>query len=181
MKEQEFKNVESEAKQFIAELQNANKHEITSFVTANEDNVIVTVILTLGKAHRPLDVENAKYILNKFKKKVRPLKDLRVYKTELEGELIDWNIMATLVIDPIFCRIKDVNNLAEVGKVIVELAENRLTEPDVIDALNADCEPWFREYKDEEDATNNPAESKEETEDEQARKDKEAMDKEPAY
>lgn len=176
MTEKELKKIESEAKEFVTKLQNANKHEIKTFATANEESVMVTVILTLGKAHRSLDIENAKYICNKFKKKVRPLVNLRVRK-ENTGEQI---IMASLAIEPIFCSVEDINNLAEVGKVIVELAENRLTEPDVLDSLNADCEPWYHEYN-EGDMQSIPTEQEEETEDEQAKKDEEAMAKEPAY
>lgn len=170
---EELKKIESEAKEFAQKLQNANKREISTFVTADTEATRVMVVLTMGHGHRPLDIDNAKYIFNKFKKKVRPLIGLRARKDK-SGE---WMIIATMSISPIFCRVEDINNLAEMGKVIVDLAENRLTEPDVLDSLNADCEPWYH-VDDAEVKWNVPAEQME-GEDEEAGESQEDMAEKP--
>lgn len=147
MTEQELKKIESEAEKFITKLQNAHKRELDTRVNVTETTTKVAVKLTLGEGHRELDLENAKYIKNKFKKKVRALGNLVVKHDSVNG---DWIIAVSMEVDAKFNTVQDINNLAEMGKTIINLAEKRLTEPDILNAIDADCEPWFR--NDENDA-----------------------------
>lgn len=178
MEKKDLKKIEKEEEKFVNKLQATYKHEYDARVVACEYATLVMVTLTMGKAHRPLDLDNAKYICNKFKKRVRALDDLVVEHNE---DTEDWAITVLMRVDAKFNTIEDVNNLAEMGKALVNLTEGRLTEHDVLDSLDADCEPWFQKDEDDSAQWNVPAGSKEETEDEQARKDEEEMAKEPAY
>ena len=107
-------------------------------IYADSITTIVTVSCTLSPTH--VDLDSPGYIENKFKKLVPILKEIGVTKNQ---ETDEQTINVTVEVDGKFNSINDLNHLAFIAKGISEIAEDRLSEPEVIKNIGLDCKPFI--------------------------------------
>ena len=107
-------------------------------IYADGNTTIVTVSRTLSPTH--VDLDSPGYIENKFKKLVPILKEIEVTKNQKTDEQ---TINVTVEVDGKFNSIDDLKHLAFIAKGISEIAEDRLSEPEVIKNIGLDCKPFI--------------------------------------
>ena len=107
-------------------------------IYADGNTTIVTVSCTLSPTH--VDLDSPGYIENKFKKLVPILKEIGVTKNQ---ETDEQTINVTVEVNGKFNSINDLNHLAFIAKGISEIAEDRLSEPEVIKNIGLDCKPFI--------------------------------------
>ena len=107
-------------------------------IYADSITTTVTVSCTLSPTH--VDLDSPGYIENKFKKLVPILKEIGVTKNQ---ETDEQAINVTVEVDGKFNSINDLNHLAFIAKGISEIAEDRLSEPEVIKNIGLDCKPFI--------------------------------------
>ena len=107
-------------------------------IYADSITTTVTVSCTLSPTH--VDLDSPGYIENKFKKLVPILKEIGVTKNQ---ETDEQTINVTVEVDGKFNSINDLNHLAFIAKGISEIAEDRLSEPEVIKNIGLDCKPFI--------------------------------------
>lgn len=107
-------------------------------IYADSNTTIVTVSCTLSPTH--VDLDSPGYIENKFKKLVPILKEIGVTKNH---ETDEQTINVTVEVNGKFNSIDDLNHLAFIAKGISEIAEDRLSEPEVIKNIGLDCKPFI--------------------------------------
>lgn len=107
-------------------------------IYADGNTTIVTVSCTLSPTH--VDLDSPGYIENKFKKLVPILKGIGVTKNQ---ETDEQTINVTVEVNGKFNSIDDLNHLAFIAKGISEIAEDRLSEPEVIKNIGLDCKPFI--------------------------------------
>ena len=111
--------------------------KIDSEVTANEQEVTVSVSMTLDPDH--VDLDNPGYIETKLKKQIPILRAISTQKDDENGEQ---TIYVTLKVAGVFRKINDLMHLAAIAHTICEIAEDRLSEPEVVKNIRTDCEPY---------------------------------------
>ena len=111
--------------------------KIDSEVTANEQEVTVSVSMTLDPGHVALD--NPDYIEKKFKKKI-PI--LWAISTQIDDESGEQTIYVTMKVAGMFRKINDLMHIAAMAHTICEIAKDRLSEPEVLNNIGADCKPY---------------------------------------
>lgn len=107
-------------------------------IYADGNTTIVTVSCTLSPTH--VDLDSPGYIENKFKKLVPILKIIGVTKNH---ETDEQTINVTVEVNGKFNSINDLNHLAFIAKGISEIAEDRLSEPEVVKNIGLDCKPFL--------------------------------------
>lgn len=107
-------------------------------IYADGITTIVTVSRTLSPEH--VDLDSPGYIENKFKKLVPILKEIGVTKNQ---ETDEQTINVTVEVGGKFNGITHLNHLAFIAKGISEIAEDRLSEPEVIKNIGLDCKPFI--------------------------------------
>ena len=107
-------------------------------IYADSITTTVTVSCTLSPTH--VDLDSPGYIENTFKKLVPILKEIGVTKNQ---ETDEQTINVTVEVDGKFNSINDLNHLAFIAKGISEIAEDRLSEPEVIKNIGLDCKPFI--------------------------------------
>ena len=107
-------------------------------IYADGNTTVVTVSRILSPTH--VDLDSPGYIENKFKKLVPILKEIGVTKNQ---ETDEQTINVTVEVDGKFNSINDLNHLAFIAKGISEIAEDRLSEPEVIKNIGLDCKPFI--------------------------------------
>lgn len=107
-------------------------------IYADGNTTIVTLSRTLSPTHVDLDSPN--YIENKFKKSIPILKEIGVTKNQ---ETDEQSINVTVEVGGAFNDITDLNHLVHIATGISEVAEDRLSEPNVIKAIGLDCKPFI--------------------------------------
>lgn len=107
-------------------------------IYADGNTTIVTVSRTLSPTH--VDLDSPGYIENKFKKLVPILKEIGVTKNH---ETDEQTINVTVEVNGKFNSIDDLKHLAFIAKDISEIAEDRLSEPEVIKNIGLDCKPFI--------------------------------------
>ena len=107
-------------------------------IYADSITTTVTVSCTLSPTH--VDLDSPGYIENKFKKLVPILKEIGVTKNQ---ETDEQTINVTVEVNGKFNSINDLNHLAFIAKGISEIAEDRLSEPEVIKNIGLDCKPFI--------------------------------------
>lgn len=107
-------------------------------IYADGNTTIVTVSRTLSPTH--VDLDSPGYIENKFKKLVSILKEIGVTKNQKTDEQ---TINVTVEVDGKFNSIDNLKHLAFIAKGISEIAEDRLSEPEVIKNIGLDCKPFI--------------------------------------
>ena len=107
-------------------------------IYADGNTTIATVSCTLSPTH--VDLDSPGYIENKFKKLVPILKGIGVTKNQ---ETDEQTINVTVEVDGKFNSITHLNHLAHIAAGISEIAEDRLSEPEVIKNIGLDCKPFI--------------------------------------
>lgn len=107
-------------------------------IYADGNTTIVTVSRTLSPTHVDLDFPG--YVETKFKKHIPILKEIGVTKNQ---ETDEQSINVTVEVGGAFNDIAHLNNLVHIATGISEIAEDRLSEPNVIKAIGLDCKPFI--------------------------------------
>ena len=107
-------------------------------IYADGNKTIVTVSRTLSPDH--VDLDSPGYIENKLKKRIPILKEIGITKNHDTDEQ---SINVTVEVDGKFNSIDDLRHLAFIARGISEVAEDRLSEPNVIKAIGLDCKPFI--------------------------------------
>lgn len=115
-----------------------NYPKLRSAVCADGNRTIVTVSRTLSPDHVDLDAPS--YVETKFKKHIPILTSIDV---ELDAVTKEQTIKVTVEVDGKFNSIDDLRNLAFIARGISEVAEVRLSEPNVIKAIGLDCKSFI--------------------------------------
>ena len=112
--------------------------KLGSEVFADGNKTVVEVSRTLSPTHVDLDAPS--YVETKFKKQIPILKSIDV---ELDAVTEEQTIKVTVEVDGKFNSIDDLRHLASIARGISEVAEDRLSEPNVIKAISLDCKPFI--------------------------------------
>lgn len=112
--------------------------QFESAIYADGNKVIVTVSRTLSPNH--VDLDSPSYVENKFKKQVPILTSIGVTKNK---ETDEQSINVTVEVGGAFNDINHLNHLVHIATDISEIAEDRLSEPNVIKAIGLDCKPFI--------------------------------------
>lgn len=111
--------------------------KLGSEVFADGNKTVVTVSRTLSPDHVDLDAPS--YVETKFKKHIPILRSIDV---ELDAVTEEQTIKVTVEVDGKFNSI-DERHLAFIARRISEVAEDRLSEPNVIKAIGLDCKSFI--------------------------------------
>lgn len=109
-----------------------------SAIYADGSKVVVTVSRTLSPDHVELD--SPSYVENKFKKHIPILTSIGVVKNK---ETDEQTINVTVEVGGIFNDINNLNHLTAIATGISEIAEDKLSEPEVIKNIGLDCKPFI--------------------------------------
>lgn len=112
--------------------------KVETAIFADGATTIVTVSCILSPDHVDLDAPS--YVETKFKKHIPILKSIDV---ELNAVTNEQTINVTVEVDGKFNSIDDLGHLAFIAKEISEVAEDRLSEPNVIKAIGLDCKSFI--------------------------------------
>ena len=112
--------------------------QFESTIYADGSKVVVTVSRTLSPDHVELD--SPSYVENKFKKQIPILTSIGVVKNK---ETDEQTINVTVEVGGIFNDINNINHLAAIATGINEIAEDKLSEPEVIKNIGLDCKPFI--------------------------------------
>lgn len=112
--------------------------KLRSAVCADGNRTIVTVSRTLSPDYVDLDAPS--YVETKFKKRIPILTSIDV---ELDAVTKEQTIKVTVEVDGKFNSIDDLRHLAFIARGISEIAEDRLSEPNVIKAIGMDCKQFI--------------------------------------
>lgn len=119
-------------------------------IYADGKTTIVTVSRTLSPTHVKLDVPT--YVETKFKKQVPILKEIGVIKNQ---ETDEQSINVTVEVGGAFNGITHLKHLVHIAAYISEIAEDRLSEPNVIKAIGLDCKQFICTDNESEEAQTN--------------------------
>lgn len=112
--------------------------KLGSAVCADGNRTIVTVSRTLSPDH--VDLDSPSYVETKFKKHIPILTSIDV---ELDAVTEKQTIKVTVEVDGKFNSINDLRHLAFIARRISEVAEDRLSEPNLIKDIGLDCKPFI--------------------------------------
>lgn len=112
--------------------------KLGSAVCADGNRTIVTVSRTLSPGN--VDLDSPTYVETKFKKHIPILTSIDV---ELNAVTEEQTIKVTVEVDGKFNSIDDLIHLAFIARGISEVAEDRLSEPNVIKAIGLDCKSFI--------------------------------------
>ena len=115
-----------------------NYPKLRSAVYADGNRTIVTVSRTLSPDH--VDLDYPSYVETKFKKHIPILTSIDV---KLDAVTEEQTIKVTVEVDGKFNSIDDLRRLAFIARGISEVAEDRLSEPNVIKAIGLDCKSFI--------------------------------------
>ena len=107
-------------------------------VCADSDKTTVIVHRTLSPDH--VDLDSPTYIETKFKKNIPILKSIWVSK---HNETDEQTINVAVEVKGEFNSLKFIKDLVNIAAGINEVAEDRLSEPNVIKAIGLDCKSFI--------------------------------------
>ena len=119
--------------------------QFESAIYADGNKVIVTVSRTLSPDH--VDLDSPSYVENKFKKHIPILTSIGVVKNK---ETDEQTINVTVEVRGIFNDISNLNHLVAIATGISEIAEDKLSEPEMIKNIGLDCKPFVADGPEEE-------------------------------
>lgn len=119
---------------------NGKYPKFDSEVTATINRVAVAVFVTLDPDHVCLDSPG--YIETKLKKQIPILKSIG---TKIDNRNGEQTICVIVEVNGKFRRITDLMHLTAIAHAICEIAEDRLSEPEVVKNIGADCKPYVDE------------------------------------
>ena len=111
-----------------------------SVVYSDDNFTEVTVRRTLSPDHVELDSPG--YTENKFKKRIPILKSIEVYKANKES---GQTIAVTVLVEKHtkFNNVETINALVQIASAISKVAEDKLSEPEVLKGIGLDCKPFI--------------------------------------
>ena len=119
-----------------------------SVVYSDDNFTEVTVRRTLSPDHVELDSPG--YTENKFKKRIPILKSIEVYKADKEsGQTIAVTVLADASkLGPLekhakFNNVETINALVQIASAISKVAEDKLSEPEVLKNISLNCKPFI--------------------------------------
>lgn len=115
-----------------------NYPKFETAIYADGNTTIVTVSRTLSPTH--VDLDSPSCVETKFKKRIPILKEIGVTKNQKTNEQ---SINVTVEVGGAFNDITHLNYLVHIATGISEIAEDRLSEPNVIKAIGLDCKPFI--------------------------------------
>lgn len=107
-------------------------------VCTDSDKTTVTVHRTLSPNH--VDLDSTTYVETKFKKDVPILKTIWVSK---DDETDEQTIHVTVEVNGKFNSLKFIKDLVNIAAGINKIAEDKLSEPEVIKNIGLDCKPFI--------------------------------------
>ena len=107
-------------------------------IYADGSKTVVTASRTLSPDH--VDLDTPTYVETKFKKHIPILKSIDV---ELDAVTEEQTIKVTVEVDGKFNSIDNLRHLTFIARGISEVAEDKLSEPNVIKAIGLDCKPFI--------------------------------------
>lgn len=116
-------------------------------IFADGNTTVVTVSRILSPTH--VDLDSPSYVENKFKKHIPILKEIGVTKNQ---ETDEQSINVTVEVAGKFNGITHLNNLVHIAAAISDIAEDKLSEPEVIKNIGLDCKPFIHADDESEEA-----------------------------
>lgn len=121
-------------------------HDTTRVFVDNYTETAVELTREFGPHRTKFD--SPTYLENKLNKAFPKDVDIRLGKS-VDPTTNKQSLSVTITIDRKFTSFKDVQTLMAMCYGIMEIAEERLTEPTRIAAMAADCKPWIIETADD--------------------------------
>ena len=121
----------------LEKLMGKNYPKFETAIYADGNTTIVTVSRTLSPTH--VDLDSPVYVETKFKKRIPILREIGVTKNQ---ETDEQSINVTVEVGGAFNDITHLNHLVHIAAGISEIAEDKLSEPNVIKAIGLDCKPF---------------------------------------
>lgn len=112
--------------------------KLGSKIFADGNKTVVTVSRTLSPTH--VDLDSPSCVENKFKKHIPILTSIGVVKNK---ETDEQTINVTVEVGGIFNDINNLNSLTAIATGISEIAEDKLSESEVIKNIGLDCKPFI--------------------------------------
>ena len=134
---------------FLEMLMGNEYPKFESAVYADGGKVVVTVSRTLSPTN--VDLDSPGYVENKFKKLIPILTSIDVTKNDETGEQ---TINVTVEVNGRFNSVVNLNHLAQIAGAISEIAEDKLSESEIIKNIGLDCKPYIHADEPEEAQTN---------------------------
>ena len=116
-------------------------------IFADGNTTVVTVSRILSPTH--VDLDSPSYVENKFKKHIPILNEIGVTKNQ---ETDEQSINVTVEVAGKFNGITHLNNLVHIAAAISDIAEDKLSEPEVIKNIGLDCKPFIHADDESEEA-----------------------------
>ena len=116
-------------------------------IFADGNTTVVTVSRILSPIH--VDLDSPSYVENKFKKHIPILKEIGVTKNQ---ETDEQSINVTVEVAGKFNGITHLNNLVHIAAAIGDIAEDKLSEPEIIKNIGLDCKPFIHADDESEEA-----------------------------
>ena len=107
-------------------------------IYADGNTTIVTVSRTLSPTH--VDLDSPSYVETKFKKRIPILKEIGITKNQ---ETDEQSINVTVEVGGAFNDITNLNHLVHIAKGVSKIAEERLSEPEIIKNIGLDCKTFI--------------------------------------
>ena len=107
-------------------------------IYADGNTTIVTVSRTLSPTH--VDLDSPSYVETKFKKHIPILKEIGIVKNQ---ETDEQSINVTVEVGGAFNDITNLNHLVHIATGISKIAEERLSEPEIIKNIGLDCKTFI--------------------------------------
>lgn len=122
----------------ILELMGDNYPKFKSEVYADGTTTTVTVYRTLNPNH--VDLDSPSYVENKFRKQIPILKAIGVSKDEKTSEQ---TIAVDVSVPGKFNSLEAIKDLVGIASAVAGLAEDKLSEPEVLKNIGLDCKPFI--------------------------------------
>ena len=116
-------------------------------IFADGNTTVVTVSRILSPTH--VDLDSPSYVENKFKKHIPILNEIGVTKNQ---ETDEQSINVTVEVAGKFNDITHLNHLVGIATAISDIAEDKLSEPEVIKNIGMDCKPFVHADDESEEA-----------------------------
>ena len=112
--------------------------KIGSEIFADGNKTVVKVSRTLSPTR--VDLDSPSYVETKFKKSVPILKEIGVTKNQ---ETDEQSINVTVEVGGAFNDITHLNHLVHIATGVSKIAEERLSEPEIIKNIGLDCKTFI--------------------------------------